>query len=255
MLRNGFKNLWKKIIEVENLDVRFNVDIYRLYRSRSQNKLWIDMKTGSGSRGFQEYDFLIWSPEMKTSLPIWADATDEEIYYFSRPSPAFFTTALVDTVNMTRATSPIDYWFDNINKKRQHSLWAQRDSYASLANLHGEAYRLGQYPGGEDGLLMKTAVTYQMGDSAPIYTELRHKLMESLTELHASSVNVGFMKTWRYFPRFSGRDLEEGMLWRILEMQGKYGTWYIGSSVSFESVKSVVEYNKLLLKHYTIPTQ
>ena len=127
MLRNGFKNLWKKIIEVENLDVRFNVDIYRLYRSRSQNKLWIDMKTGSGSRGFQEYDFLIWSPEMKTSLPIWADATDEEIYYFSRPSPAFFTTALVDTVNMTRATSPIDYWFDNINKKRQHSLWAQRD--------------------------------------------------------------------------------------------------------------------------------
>ena len=254
MLRNGFGNLWQKIIDAEKLDVRFGVSIYRLYRSRTQNKLWIEMNMG-GTRNFHEYDFLIWSPEMKSSFPIWADATDEEIYYFSRPQPAFFTTALVDTVNMTRGTSPIDYWFDNINKKRQHSLWAQRDSYAALSNLHGDLYQKRAYPGGKDGSWTQTAVTYQMGDTAPIYTELSHTLIESLRTLQASSVNVKYMKTWRYFPRFSNHDLEEGMLWRILEMQGKYGTWYIGSSVSFESVKSVIEYNKLLLKHFTLPAQ
>ena len=32
-------------------------------------------------------------------------------------------------------------------------------------------------------------------------------------------------------------------------MQGKHGIWYAGSSVSFESVKSVVEYNKILLSN------
>lgn len=254
MLRNGFKNLWEKIIEVENIDVRFGVDIYQLYRSRSQKKVWIDMEM-AGARKIHEYDFLIWSPEMKTSFPYWADASEEEIYYFSRPSPAFFTTSLVDTENMIRGSSPIDYWFDNINKKRQHSLWAQRDSYAALNNLHGSLYKAGAYPGGNDGLAKRTAVVYQMGDFAPIYTELQHTLVESLHALNATSVHVGFMKTWRYFPKFSAQDLQDGVLWRILEMQGKYGTWYIGSSVSFESVKSVIEYNKLLLKHFTLPTQ
>ena len=45
-------------------------------------------------------------------------------------------------------------------------------------------------------------------------------------------------------------------------MQGKYGIWYAGSSVSFESVKSVVEYNKILTsnmdthtKHFTISSR
>ena len=61
------------------------------------------------------------------------------------------------------------------------------------------------------------------------------------------------MKTWRYFLHYSAAHMEQGYLWRILEMQGKYGMWYIGSSVSFESVKSVVEYNKLLVRNMIMP--
>ena len=94
-----------------------------------------------------------------------------------------------------------------------------------------------------------------MSDSKPYYTELRHVLEETLGNMQATSVSVLHMKSWRYFPRFSNDDLAEGMLWRILEMQGKYGMWYIGSSVSFESVKSVIEYNKMLLKHFAVPLQ
>ena len=43
--------------------------------------------------------------------------------------------------------------------------------------------------------------------------------------------------------------MESGILWRILELQGRYGMWYAGSSVRFESVKSVVEYNKILVSN------
>ena len=39
-----------------------------------------------------------------------------------------------------------------------------------------------------------------------------------------------------------------GRLWDIFSMQGKYRTWYLGSSVCYESVKSVMEYNKLIMR-------
>ena len=51
-----------------------------------------------------------------------------------------------------------------------------------------------------------------------------------------------------YFPRWSPSQVVEGRLWDIFSMQGKYRTWYAGSSVCYESVKSVMEYNKLLLR-------
>ena len=43
--------------------------------------------------------------------------------------------------------------------------------------------------------------------------------------------------------------MESGKLWRILEMQGKYGMLYAGSSVIFESAKSVTEYNEILVEN------
>jgi len=261
MLRHGYKTLWEKIIEVENLKVTFNVDIYQLYRTKGQQQqqgsqtVWIDMEIKKiEQRKWHQYDFVIWSPEMKTSLPFW-DEIDEEVYYFSRPQPAFFTTALIDTKGVTRGASPVDYLFDNINQKREHSLWAQRDSYAALNGYAGDLYQSGVFPNGNDGGSTRSTVSYQMSDSQTTYTELQHILTESLEKMKATSVSVLHMKTWRYFPRFSTADLAEGMLWRILEMQGKYGMWYIGSSVSFESVKSVMEHNKMLLKHFVVPSQ
>lgn len=43
--------------------------------------------------------------------------------------------------------------------------------------------------------------------------------------------------------------MESGKLWRILEMQGKYGMLYAGSSLIFESAKSVTEYNEILVEN------
>ena len=92
-----------------------------------------------------------------------------------------------------------------------------------------------------------------MSDNHPFYLELKSILFGSLTEIGARDIDIVAMKTWRYFPRYSQKDMEKGYIWRILEMQGKYGMWYIGSSVCFDSVKSVLEYNKLLLKNMELP--
>ena len=43
--------------------------------------------------------------------------------------------------------------------------------------------------------------------------------------------------------------MQAGRLWEVFGVQGQRRTWYIGSSVSFEAVRSVMEYNNLLVRN------
>ena len=43
--------------------------------------------------------------------------------------------------------------------------------------------------------------------------------------------------------------MQEGRLWDVFSVQGRSRTWYIGSSVSFEATRSVVEYNNLVIRN------
>ena len=66
--------------------------------------------------------------------------------------------------------------------------------------------------------------------------------------------NVEIMKqiNWEYFYRWNPTEMAEGRIWQVFNMQGNKKTWYAGSSVGFESVRSVISYNNLLLKYSNI---
>ena len=49
-------------------------------------------------------------------------------------------------------------------------------------------------------------------------------------------------------PRFTPEAIQESYPWKLLAMQGRHRTWFIGSSVSFESIEDVIAYNHLLLE-------
>jgi hypothetical protein len=59
---------------------------------------------------------------------------------------------------------------------------------------------------------------------------------------------VLYQKNWDYFPHFTQDAIKALIPWRVLEHQGRWRTWYIGSSVSFESVEDVTKYNLLVLR-------
>ena len=80
-------------------------------------------------------------------------------------------------------------------------------------------------------------------------TQLKQNIVNHKKFFNTTNITLAKMIQWRYFPRYSTEDIESGILWRILEMQGKYGMWYTGSSVIFESAKSVAEYNDLLVEN------
>ena len=65
----------------------------------------------------------------------------------------------------------------------------------------------------------------------------------------ASSVEILRSISWEYFYRWSPQEMQEGRLWDVFSVQGRSRTWYIGSSVSFEAIRSVMEYNNLLVRN------
>ena len=255
LLKSGFGKLWNNIAEKEKLNIKFNVRIIRVYRKLTifgGRKVWIRNQEGRGPTKFDLYDFVIWSPDMKTSLKYWWNKHPKEQSFFSKTKPAWFTTSLVDTLNVTRGPRPIDYFIDNINNKLD-TIWAQRDSYAAVRNFPIDEYQEQKTPTGNDNSPVRTTVVYQMSDNRPSRVQLYKDLRRSLKSLGATYINVMQMKTWRYFPRYDNKALRDGVLWDILRLQGQYGMWYIGSSVCFESVKSVIEYNELILRNYRLP--
>ena len=97
----------------------------------------------------------------------------------------------------------------------------------------------------------RSTVVYAMGKVDPTLTgtDLELQFLDHAKRMGGTDLQLFNITTWNYFPRFSPADVEEGVLWRILEMQGTYGMWYIGSSVCFESVKSVTDYNKMIVQN------
>ena len=130
-------------------------------------------------------------------------------------------------------------------------MWAQRDSYALVMGYQGDDYQNGVYPNGDDGLAFRSTVVYAMGKVDPALngTDLEVQFLDHAKHMGGTDLQLRNLTTWNYFPRFSPADMEEGVLWRILEVQGQYGMWYIGSSVCFESVKSVTDYNKMIVQN------
>ena len=269
-LKNGFQKLWEKLVETENITIHFNTKVTELKRQKvSQNEpnsyisIVTTQDTKTNATNSRTYDFLIWTPEMKESLPLWDDHFGKEAEYFSKTYAHYLTTALIDTVNETSSISPITYYMKSkSNEMYGNRIIAQRDSYATINRFTGMLYENGVYPVSEDHLNVMSTVNYIMAKAKQSQKALYRKFMEHKQYLKAKKTLILQMEQWRYFPRYSKEDIESGILWRILEMQGKYGIWYAGSSVSFESVKSVAEYNKILLsnmdthtKHFTMQSR
>ena len=187
---------------------------------------------------------------MKESLPLWENHFEREAEYFNKTDIHYFTTAIIDTTNETRSISPVLYFLkSNHSEIYDNRVIAQRDSYSAINEFTGPLYQNATYPISKDNSSFMTTVDYIMAKIKQSESELNRTFIEHKQRLKANRTSIFKMEQWRYFPRYSEEDMESGILWRILELQGKYGMWYTGSSVCFESVKSVVEYNKILVSN------
>ena len=101
--------------------------------------------------------------------------------------------------------------------------------------------------GGKSEINLK--VVYQLGKNYSDEAHLNQLAKDYLTEgFDYTDIHLFNTISWPYFYRWSPYEVMKGNHWDVFALQGVYRTWYAGSSVSFESVKSVMEYNNLLLR-------
>ena len=198
----------------------------------------------------ERFDFVVWTPHLDLALEqgIFSPALYEEKMIFSRLTPVYFTTSIINSLGYKRGMSATEHWVRNVATKKDHVYWASRDSYSIINEYQGVLYQNNLFPTGNDNKSIQTKVAYQYGLSKPTIPQLNKILKTAFFKNGATKVDILRTDVWRYFPRFSPEDSERGILWDILNIQGKYGMWYAGASVIFDSVKSVVEYNKLLVR-------
>ena len=144
MLKHGFQYLWQAMIDQENLEVHYDIDVTRVYRNRRGSWLCTDEE-----RDCHFFKFVIWTPELKESVHKFHPRHEEELDVFGRTEVHYYSTSLVDSLHVKRGLTAIDYMFTNVLKKREHSVWAQRESYAALRGFSGKAYQNGTYPTGK----------------------------------------------------------------------------------------------------------
>ncbi|MFT4978357.1 MAG: putative NAD/FAD-dependent oxidoreductase [Myxococcota bacterium] len=238
VLRSGWQNLWERMVERDGINVALSQDVRKIVRHDDRVELTvIDRRSGAGaSPRTVTCDHLVVACPAPATLHF-LDTTDEEWTLFSDLKAASFTSTLYTSTHQP-GKRYLDSWFHELNTRQQHTLYSQRQTAAAG---HPE---LADVPTGTT----KARVAAQYGE-APVQDPAIASLFNLRLAQHgARNVTVHAQKRFKYFYRFSDEGIAQRYPWRIQDLQGKNRTWFVGSSVSFESVNNVVNYNLRLLE-------
>lgn len=256
LLKDGFQGLWQEIVNRKNIRVIFNAEITSIKRRGKVSIRYTRRIDGmSEKERLDTFDFLILAVNMKEmfSSDTIKDPSTEELRIFRKLVLSYFTVTVVESEYGYRGASPVSSFLYSITSKNDHEVYTAVNKYGIVLNLLNENYTSGNFPGNVFNESLETVIYYQPGKTKPTVNTLNEKL-EDHSDIYYANKTFTVLKriTWVYSPKFTLRDMTSGILWDILDIQGYQNTWYIGSSVCFESAKSVVEYNKLLLRKFNL---
>ena len=55
--------------------------------------------------------------------------------------------------------------------------------------------------------------------------------------------NIILQKMWKYHARYKQDAIREGLMSRLIRMQGQNKTWYTGATFSYEAVSHITNFN------------
>ena len=257
ILKKGFENVWNKIVEKERFDIKYNVDIF-LVRRDGRNRLTLLYKDQYHNELSEDCDFLVWTPPMPELMKVLSNPTLQERKLFSTLTYHIFVSTILKDTGTVRNTPYVIYQQsleDGNNNVTDGEVIAEGDVYGLLN--YCDANDDGTLPEG----CQKNKIEYDRERTPRILTSFelrRNKTDEALhretvrkhyvERFHATDMQFIHTKEWEYFYKWSPEELGKGNHWKVFNIQGKHGIWYAGASVSFESVKDVMEYNNLLIR-------
>eukprot|EP01083_Nonionella_stella_P112309 330231_1 len=271
VLSKGYEHLWTQMVLKHQLDIRYNVEVTEVDRDLENNgnrarqkKIRIKYKqktaasvdeedTKYDQEEEMEVDLLFVACGCKKALSFLTDATDEEKEVFGCINPSTLCATLFEyDVNQKLPThaSGGDLWPSAIWHGND-DLYAYRNSLKSIVGCKDYNAWVKQ-----NQLTKDRGISYQYHTEAPtdeMAEPLAKTLVQQLTEMGETNVRIIEQRVWDYCPKWDVKAIvEKEYPWKVKdEMQGKYNKcFYIGSSVCFESVLNVCEYNVELCNQY-----
>ena len=162
--------------------------------------------------------------------------------------PIIYRTALMTAKNTIR-NQPISLFRENVKNKVDGSVVLDVDMKGTLnyCDNTGCSFTTEQY----NNLTKseRTITVFQMLSRATNEFESNDIVRNQYSnQFNASDIQILLTFTTQYSYKWTPDDLSKGYPWEVFKLQGKYRTWYAGATVSYETVKSVLEYNNLLLR-------
>ena len=245
MLKHGFEMVWTTVVEEENFDIRYFSRVENVNRNESSVLLQYakpDYKVYA-----EECDFLIWTAPMTMLLNSLSNPTKDEIDLFSTLSPHYVVATLMKEKGVIR-NMPVNFYQESLDKKIDGGVAIDYNLEDALNYCdNGCAFPSNDYSKDID---KERHLTFLQFTREAMSEKQANQIAREHYEkgFNATSVNFLNTKIWTWNYQWTPKEVAKGNHWKVFNIQGKQRTWYAGSSVSFEMVKSVMEYNELLLR-------
>jgi oxygen-dependent protoporphyrinogen oxidase len=238
----GFQSLWTKV--AADLDVRLNSEVTSITRRRIPGRFLqpsrdvVDISVNGGPS--QEFDYVIISaPLNKVPSFVQFDQKDPEdratVELFSKVKSlryfvsVFFAGGLVNGEALFFHKNAFPDAINHVN------VWANREPTAPFV-----AYQIAERGLSTDEVkdVLKADVASQNGVVVPV----------------APGRDLLVQQEWdNYFPHVTEADMKDDFYGKVEALQGKKGTYYVGGTLSFETVEHSARYAKeLVLKNFLL---
>ena len=245
VFKEGFENIWNTVVREEKFDIRFLTSIQNI--DRDEDSVKIHYRDSMSKEHTEDCGFLIWTPPMPDLLQYLSSPSEEETSLFASLKPHIFVSTLIKGQSKI-PNLPISYFRENLEGKIEGAVTSEMDMEGTLNYCEKDCPPLDSKISTMTGFgNIKTVL--QLRKSAIDELE-SNDIVRRHYEKGFNATEIEFLDTvtWQYFYKWSPNELAQGNHWKVFDIQGTKRTWYAGASVSFESIKSVMEYNKLLLR-------
>ena len=246
VFKKGYENIWNTIVKKEKFDIRFLTNIVKVHRN--EHSVWIKYQDDSSNVKIKQCGFLIWTPPMTDLVQYLTYPKRKEKETALALKPIIYRTALMSAKNTIR-NQPISLFRENVKNKIDGSVVLDVDMKGTLNYCDNTecSFTTAQYNNLTES--ERTITVFQMLSRATNEFESNDIVRNQYSnQFNASDIQILRTFTTQYSYKWTPEDLSKGYPWEVFKLQGKYRTWYAGASVSYETVKSVLEYNNLLLR-------
>lgn len=232
MIPEGFQELLRRVVSHFKLNVKYNTRVTRVTKT---DKRW-EIQT---TKGTFIADQVIVNIPLKQFVRLLRGSNKPILTEYVKHLKHFrLQTTLIEHDRPSKDDAPVTYFIPGLQKEFRGHLYAYRDSAKSVR-------------WNKAAKLPSRGVCYQMCEHDTSHNKLLDVLKSDLAKWDVKEAKILAYQQWNYFPHFDIEGLKQGWPWKIMDLQGNDGMFFVGSSVCFESVDYIIRYNDLVHKRFT----